>query len=495
MDNTQVRTQANAAAKSTFNTTSFAPVICVIVFGIIYLAPIWPLDPAAHSCLAILLTAAVCWGTECIPSYATAYLVAASSTWLRVGLADETSRVLTPALAKALAAKFTDPIIFVFLGSLTISAALSKLEITDRLSAFLLAHISPRPRIILLAVMCLNYIVAAFLSNVASTTLVLTFTLPIIRSLDPEDPFLKALLLGMAWSGNCGGMPTTIASPQNLLAISFINDGNPHPVSFIEWAAFGFPSSIVILFGMWVYLCLIFKPLTHTLPRLNNDKHFHSWGWKHSLATLTTVVTIVLWALNEQFQTAFGHVGITSLIPVICFFSVGILDGHDFGTLRWSTLVLMGGGLALGEAMTESGLLKLLAHMISEALDSVSDWGVLTIMLVFEAIVTSVVNHTSAAGILFPILAEIGEDRHKKGVFLTVAALMVSGSQLFHVSSFPNALIAGVQRHQRADPSVMSPDSILSGTDFFMYGWPTVVFALGVLASVAYGIATSLHLD
>jgi phosphate transporter len=401
----------------------------------------------------------------------------------------------TPDIAKTLAARLTDPIIFVFLGSLTISAALSKLEITDRLSAWLLKHISPRPPIILLAIMCLNYIVAAFLSNVASTTLVLTFTLPIIRSLDPEDPYLKALLLGMAWSGNCGGMPTTIASPQNLLATSFINDNNPNPVSFVQWAAFGFPASLLILFGMWLYLTLMFRPALGTIPELSRSRRFSPWGWKQSLATLTTFVTILLWALNESYSEVFGHVGVSALIPVITFFSVGILDSHDFGTLRWSTLVLMGGGLALGEAMTNSGLLELIAGEISEALKSVSDWGVITILLIFEAVVTSVVNHTSAAGILFPIIARIGEERGKRAQFLTVAALMVSGSQLFHVSSFPNALIAGVQRHQRADPSVLTADSILGGKHFFVYGALTVVFAVGVLATVGYWIAASLHMD
>jgi di/tricarboxylate transporter len=210
---------------------------------------------------------------------------------------------------------------------------------------------------------------------------------------------------------------------------------------------------------------------------------------------LVTVVTILLWAINEEYSDVFGHVGISALIPVICFFSVGILDSHDFGTLRWSTLVLMGGGLALGEAMTRSGLLQLIAGEISNALKSVSDWGVITILLIFEAVVTSVVNHTSAAGILFPIIAEIGEERNRRAQFLTVAALMVSGSQLFHVSSFPNALIAGVQRHQRADPSILAADSILSGKDFFLYGLLTVAFSIGILASVGYAIAGALHMD
>jgi phosphate transporter len=52
------------------------------------------------------------------------------------------------------------------------------------------------------------------------------------------------------------------------------------------------------------------------------------------------------------------------LIPVISFFSVRILNLDDFGHLRWSTLSLMGGGIALGEAMSVSLLLDRLSDVL-----------------------------------------------------------------------------------------------------------------------------------
>lgn len=497
MDNDQVRKNVYAVpGEQKRKWISPIPLICAIIFAVFYVSPLFPLYPTANSCLAILLTAAFCWGTECIPSYATAYLVPAAAVWLRVGYDANTGRrIPTKEWAVELAQRFTDPIIFVFLGSLTISAALAKLEITDRVSAFIIGHISPKPKLILGAIMLLNFVIAAFLSNVASTTLVLTFSLPIIRSLDPEDPFVKALLFGMAWSGNCGGMPTTIASPQNILAVGYINEDNPNPISFVKWMAFAFPSALVILFLFWLYLIIRFKPQNPMLPPLNQEHEFKPWSWKHTLACIVTLVTIVMWALNETLETSLGHVGITSLIPVMVFFSCGILDSHDFGTLRWSTLVLMGGGLALGEAMTKSGLLNILSGYISAGMKGVNEWLVLLMILAIEAILTSVINHTSAAAILFPVLKEIGEAIGSKSVLLTVSAMMISGSQLFHISSFPNALISGVQKHSRLDSSKLTSESFLTGTSFFLVGWPTVLAAIAVLASVAYGIVKAMKFD
>lgn len=187
--------------------------------------------------------------------------------------------------------------------------------------------------------------------------------------------------------------------------------------------------------------------------------------------------------------------GITSLIPVVVFFGVGILDAHDFGTLRWSTLVLMGGGLAMGKAMELSGLLDLVGDGISNGLSSVKAWFVLLTVLFIEAILTSVINHTSAAAILFPVLKHIGDSKNCRITMLTVAALMVSASQLFHISSFPNALISGVQRHYRAEASRLSSESFLTGTNFFLVGWPTVLLAVFVLSGLAYALVIAMKLD
>ena len=496
MDNSQVRnsvyTVQTAAPRSKLS--SFVPVLGAIIFSIFYMVPIFPEHPTARTCIAVLVGAAYCWGTEFIPSYATGYLVCLACVWLRVGYDNTTgTRMTSKELATIFAEKFMEPIIFVFLGSLTMSAALTKLSITDRVSAFLLNHISPKPKIVLLAIMCLNFVIAAFLSNVASTTLVLTFSLPIIRSLDPEDPYINALLFGLAWSGNIGGMATTIASPQNILALSYINEVSENGISFLDWMAFACPTAIILLALSWLYLSLRFKPRLYML-QIQTEGDFSPWSWRHTFAVVVTICTIVLWALEDQLAFFLGDVGITSLIPVILFFSTGILTSEDFGALRWSTLVLMGGGLALGEAMKISGLLDLFADVISSSLQSLSVWVVLIIILFIEAILTSVINHTSAAAILFPVLQVIGEHLGATTQLLTCAALMISCSQLFHISSFPNALISGVQRHQRMDPSRLTADSFLGGKEFFLNGWPTVVVAIFVISGVAYGIVKAMHL-
>jgi len=417
---------------------SFLPMAGTIFFGLVYMLPIMKSHPAAHSTFAILCLAAFMWGTEAIPGYATSYLVPLFSTWFCVGLDEDTQlRYDAAELAKRFAAKFMDPVIFVFLGSMTMSDCLAKFNITDRVSRFVFSHLSKRPGYILLTLMLVNLFIGAFLSNVASTTLVLTFTMPIIRSLDPDDPFIKALLLGIAWSGNCGGMPTTIASPQNIMATECLKSYGCK-LSFIEWVYFGLPTSLLICVSEWVYLIFKYKPLCETITIPESTTEYPPWSVKHTYACIVTIVTIILWTLEDQLGSVLGAMGITSLLPLICFFGSGMMSVVDFHTIRWSALALMGGGLCLGEAMTSSGLLTLVSDFAGPTLSKIPLWPLLFIFLGFEGLLGSLINSTSAASILYPLIAELGKGTGHPMQMVALSALMISAAQLFHISSFPN---------------------------------------------------------
>jgi phosphate transporter len=267
-------------------------------------------------------------------------------------------------------------------------------------------------------------------------------------------------------------------------------------VSFVQWLAFAVPSSLAILIAYWLYLAAVLwrtRP-AGALPDVELGAPAGAWTFKHCLTVGVTIATIALWAVNTVAEDVLGHEGITSLIPVVVFFATGVLDSQDFGALRWSTLALMGGGLALGEAMRVSQLLDILGSVISDSLRGINQWVILLISLLFVAAVTSVISHTSGAAILFPVIGIIGDACGQRVLFLAAAALMISGSQLFHISSFPNALVSGLQAHSKADPRKMQAHSFLSGKDFVVMGWPTVLLAVILIASATYGIVRAMQL-
>jgi phosphate transporter len=475
--------------------TRYFPLVALAIFLVVLVAPVLPHAPTAHSCLAILCTVCFLWITEAIPPFATAYLIPIMAVWLGIGVNTKTGmRTPAPELAQAFAFRFMDPIIFVFLGSICMSAALQKLNITTRISRSVLGLVSPKRSTVLLVLMLINVAIGAFLSNVASTTLTLSLALPIIRSLNPKDPFVKALLLGIAWSGNCGGQPTTIASPQNVIAAKVVAEADS-PVSFFGWIFFGTTVAIVLCVSQWFYLTVRFRIGVSEVISIPPAMNEESWSSRHTETIVCTIVTIVLWTLADCLQFFVGHIGIVSLVPIVWLFGNGILTVNDFNSLKWSTLSLLGGGLALGEAMRVSGLLDVIAEAAKDALGDISAWTLLIILLVIEAVLASLLSSTTAASIIFPLIMAIGANTGRAPLLVVLSALMISSAQLFHISSFPNALVSGVCIEAvDEDPGrgIVNGLPFLTGHDYMVYGAPTVVLAIVIVSTLGYALANLL---
>lgn len=471
---------------------SFATLIGIILFFVVYLLPIFPLYPCAHTSLAIVCMVCYYWISECIPPFVASFLIPIFAVFLRIGVDPTTGyRYSAKELASKFSANFMDPVILVFLGSLTMSSALSKLEITTRVSKFVLGYFPPSRPTILLVLMFINLFSASLLSNVASTTLTLSLALPIMKNLDPKDPYNKALLFGIAWSGNCGGMITLISSPQNVIASSVVA-GAKHPISFIEWLSFGAPVSITLIIAQWGYLLARFVRSDNTILRLTNNTSSDPWTTRHTLASIVTIITILMWSIGGQINWFMGHTGIAALIPVVWFYGSGVLTTDDFNTMKWSTLILLGGGLALGQTMEISGLLDLIGSIVRPYLSGVSVPMLLLALLALEGFIASLLSSTTAASILFPLILTIADATGHAPLLVCLSALMISGAQLFHISSFPNALVSGVTEQT---PDVDGPKpTYLTGVDYIVYGWPTILMSILVISTIGYMITSAIGL-
>lgn len=56
--------------------------------------------------------------------------------------------------------------------------------------------------------------------------------------------------------------------------------------------------------------------------------------------------------------------GVIAIVPMVLFFGTGILNKEDFNNFLWTVVILAMGGIALGKAVTSSGLLESLDDVI-----------------------------------------------------------------------------------------------------------------------------------
>jgi phosphate transporter len=148
----------------------------------------------------------------------------------------------------------------------------------------------------------------------------------------------------------------------------------------------------------------------------------------------------------------------------------------------------MGGGLALGEAMKQSRLLEIFSTACSQAFASFKPWPLLIIVLLIVGLFASLLNSTAAAAILYPPIGVVGAVTGHPDLFICLSAMMVSGAQLFHMSSFANALMAGVCRHLPGAGDRLTSDTFLSKSHYPLRAWPTMIYRILVISSVGYGI-------
>lgn len=133
------------------------------------------------------------------------------------------------------------------------------------------------------------------------------------------------------------------------------------------------PVSLFLTIVYWLFLYWLFRPHCEEVP-LDNDTKLPALRFVHYYILAVVVVTILGWCTFQWSQSVTGNLGIISLLPIVGFFSVGILTKHDYESMSWSVLTLIGGGVAIGVAATLSNLLNILSNGLADLVGSSGTW-------------------------------------------------------------------------------------------------------------------------
>lgn len=289
------------------------------LFAILLLVPVMD-RPEEQNCLALLALASVFWALEVIPLFATSLSIPLLVVLLRVIRSPTGERLGAPAATKFIFGQMFSPTIMLLIGGFTLASALSKHNIDKMLATRVLAFAGSKPRTVLLAYMGVACFASMWISNVAAPVLCFSLIQPILRTLPPKTPYASALILGIALASNVGGMSSPISSPQNLIALEYMN---PQP-SWLVWFAIALPVSAlsVLLIGgllMWSYAWD--RGLYIAPARASKDK-FTKMQW---FVCVISLLTIVLWCFSHSIEDIFGDMGVIAIIPLVAFYGSGAL--------------------------------------------------------------------------------------------------------------------------------------------------------------------------
>lgn len=431
-----------------------------LFFLILLLHPEFSLDQNAWKVLALAAWMITWWITEAVPIPATALLPMIMLPLMRVFTISEST------------APYASPIIFLFMGGFLIALGLEKYNLHKRIALNLIRVTGTNANGIILGFMIATAFLSAWISNTATTVMMLPIAMSVInlligtdkRSQDEDHKksfrlFALGLLLSIAYSANIGGTTTIIGTPPNVVLVGYVNQFYDIDLEFSRWLLIGIPISIVLLALCYFMITRVLFPnnlnkiegseeiIKNELDQLGKLKK------EERMVAAIFTLTALGWIFKSQINQLIGfpllNDTVTAMTGGILMFAtpvnlkkgVLLLDWSDTKRLPWGILILFGGGLTLAKGMETTGIIQLIGDRISEN-PTMSVLVLTSILITVMLFMTELMSNVALVTIFIPVVFGIGEgfgiDPVKLAIPVTFAA---SCAFMLPISTPPNAIV------------------------------------------------------
>ncbi len=390
------------------------------------------LSEAGRLTFGIFTMAAILWVLEPFSLYVTSFIIVILEVILlgRSGGPLE----LTGSGYMIFLHPFFSSVVVLLLGGFVMAQAVKRYGIDTWLLRKLLHRIGNKPAAVLLGMMVMCAFLSMWISNTATTALMMAVAIPVVNTFPGNEPFKKAMILGIPFSSNIGGIGTPIGSPPNAIAIGFLEQTG-YEMSFLGWMTIGVPIVIVLILVCWLILYYLFRPKIEHVE-LEVAEEVESLDRRSKFIIAVFVLVVILWLTSSLHGIPSS---IIALIPFVIFFGLRLLDDDDLRELGWGILFIVGGGMSLGVAMRESGLSEWMVAQIDFA--AMGTLGILFLLAAVAAIMTTFISNSATANLLLPIVVGISAVSPMSSAL--VVAIVSSAAMILPVSTPPNAIAYG----------------------------------------------------
>lgn len=406
-------------------------VINLLLASFLFLAANFFIDaePQVKQGMAIFFAVAWLWLTQALPIGTTALLIPVLALGSGLLPAEEAFE------------SFANPVIFLFMGGFALAASLQKYGLDQLFALKMLSFAGGRPLIAILLLFLTTAILSMWISNTATIALMLPIAIGLLsRQSATENPNLYIfVLLGLAYSGNLGGMATLIGSPPNAIAASAVG------LSFSDWLRWGIPIFLVLFPLMIAILYFTYRPsFSRTIAFTLNPIDYH---WQRNVVILIFALTGLGWIFSTPLSQAFGIAkefdAMIAVLAIVMLTGSKCLPFDEFiEKTNWGILLLFGGGLTLSAVLKSSGASMWLANLISTNLPVNQTWLLLLVICLFVIFLTELVSNTASAALLVPLFMSVAVDLNLPPVVIVVMiALCASCAFMLPVATPPNAIV------------------------------------------------------
>ena len=431
------------------------PALAIIIGS---LPPPDGLSPEGLRVAALLTWMAVWWSTEAIPIPATSLLPIIFLPLIGGG---------TP--GQAVEAYMTTTV-GLLMGGFIVAMGIERWNLHKRIALNIVAASGDRLKLITAGFMLATALISAWISNTATTIMMVPIALSVAMSTgDKDGSFGRALLLGICYASSIGGVATPIGTPTNLIAIKWLEENAGATIGFPQWMAFGVPAMLLLIPFAWFVVTRGMATRAHGPGGIGNSAQ-ETVKQELTLLGRVTVqearvamifgVVATLWVMRVPVQewlldvpglgwvqeisdmgiAIFGAL-LTFLIPAGGTEKRAILTWEDAEKLPWGVLLLFGGGISIGRAVSRTGL----SEWIGSELGFLEGAPAILIVLVVVLLVVYLTEVTSNVATMTTLAPILGAFALGLGIapesLLGPAAVAASCAFMLPVATAPNAIV------------------------------------------------------
>lgn len=363
-------------------------------------------------------------------------------------------------------ANYGSPIVFLFFGGFVLALAIEKVNLHRRIALTIIKRTGTTPNKVILGFMIATGFMSMWISNTACTVVMLPIALSVISLLrNDADGFTKkdqnfalSVMLGIAFSANAGGIATVIGTPPNSVLIGLLENQYNIEVSFFKWMLIGLPVSVILIAIIYLVMVKWMFPSKGLVFNASKDVinaeliKLGKISAREKQVLIIFSIMVFLWIFRVPFNSLIPELGLSdtmiSIFGALALFTIPfnlsqgdfILNWNDTQKLSWGILILFGGGLALASAMSESGIIEIIATSISNS--KISVLLMATLLITLMLFMTELMSNVALTAVLAPMVAGIAIGLNIPLLHLLIPITIASSCAfMLPMATPPNAIV------------------------------------------------------
>ncbi|MCH2032765.1 MAG: DASS family sodium-coupled anion symporter [Tenacibaculum sp.] len=429
-------------------------ILAPLLFLIFKLLPFTFISESADAVIAVAIWMIIWWITEAVHIAVTSLLPLILFPLLKVMPIGEVG------------ANYGSPIIFLFFGGFILALALEKVNLHKRIALNIVKLTGTTPNKVILGFMIATAFMSMWISNTASTVVMLPIALSVVKLLITDDDgftkqdrnFALNIMLGIAFSANAGGIATVIGTPPNSVLIGLLENEYNIQISFVKWMTMGLPFSMLMIWFSYIVLTKLMFPcntinFSQTENVINDElKKLGKISKEEKRVLLVFGITVLLWItrtiINGIFpglklsDTIISLIGAVSLFVIPMNMKTGafVLEWKDTEKLAWGILILFGGGLSLAKGMASSGVVDVITDIIQNS--GFNPFIVISLLIVLMLFMTELMSNVALVAVLAPVIAGIAIGFGVPLLYVLIPVTMASSCAfMLPMATPPNAIV------------------------------------------------------